>query len=231
MARVLVVDDDLRLRRLVRLYLEKDGHHVLEAGDGESALAIDRELYDLVILDIMLGEMDGWTVCRRLRERGNTPILMLTALGRVDDRVAGLRMGADDYLVKPFAHPELVARIEALLRRSAVAPAPESGEAQERRSLWHVGDLVVDTVAERVWCGDREVSLTAKEYDLLWLLAQHPNQLFTRDQILDRVWGWEFEGTQRAVDTHVKNLREKLGPWGAVIKTVWGRGYRFEGSP
>ncbi|MBX6350277.1 MAG: response regulator transcription factor [Clostridia bacterium] len=217
----LVVDDDDHVRELVRLALEKQGFRVAQAADGREALKLADELLpDIVILDLMLPAVDGWEVCRRLRQAGGrVPILMLTARGEEDDEVRGLNLGADDYLVKPFSPRQLVARASALLRRAGT----EAG-----RVLRYPG-LVIDTTARRVTVDGEAVQLAPKEFDLLAFLARHPAQVLSRDRLLERVWGWDYQGDARTVDEHVKRLRQKTaGREGhRYIETVWGVGYRF----
>lgn len=209
------------MRELVRLHLERAGFTVTEASGGRAALTrVEQEEFDLVVLDLMMDDLDGWEVCRRIRAESDLPILMLTARGETFDRVAGLELGADDYLVKPFDGRELVARCNAILRRGR--PQPEE-EAKLRR-----GPLLIDEASRSAWVNGQPLSLTPKEFDLLLLLASHPGQVFSRDRLLDSVWGYEFAGAPRSVDTHVKNLREKLGEAAGLIQTVWGHGYRFE---
>ncbi|MFO7173779.1 MAG: response regulator transcription factor, partial [Bacillota bacterium] len=211
--RILVVDDEHRMRELVRLYLAGAGYEVAEAADGREALdRLRREAFDLVILDLMLPGLDGWEVCRRLREESDLPVIMLTARGEVDDRVQGLRLGADDYIAKPFDGREVVARVEAVLRRSQPLAASD-------RPL-RVGDLTIHPASRTVTWRGQPVHLTPREFDLLHLLAAHPGQVFTRERLLDRIWGPDFEGDPRTVDSHIKNLREKLGDGAALVVTV-----------
>lgn len=216
---ILVVDDEPRMRELIRLYLHAE-FTVTEANDGLEALkAIEQAEPDLVLLDVMMPKLEGWGVLERIREHSRLPVIMLTARAEVPDRVQGLRMGADDYLPKPFDGRELQARIHAVLRRTGVAG---SAPVVIRRSY-----LSINTTERTVTWKDRAVSLTPKEFDLLTLLASHPGQAFPRDRLLDRVWGPTYEGDIRTVDSHVKNIREKLGEGGGLIATVWGIGYRF----
>lgn len=218
--RILVVDDEAPMRALLRLFLEQHGFAVSEAEDGHAALArVRAEQPDLVLLDIMMPGLDGWQVCRMLREESDVPIIMLTARDDIRDRVAGLDAGADDYLVKPFAEEELMARIRAVLRR-----AKKGGERLA------AGPLVVDLRAREAYCYGRRLALTPKEFDLLAFLARHPGQVFDRQQLIERVWGWDYEGDVRTVDTHIKTLRAKLEEAGCMrdlIETVRGVGYRF----
>lgn len=216
---VLVVDDEPRMRELIRLYLQPT-MTVEQAEDGLAALRILAEDEpDLVLLDVMMPRLDGWGVLERIRQTSAIPVIMLTARGEVLDRIQGLRLGADDYMAKPFDGRELVARIEAVLRRT-------SGLA-EGQTLITRGQLVINP-GERVavWHG-KQLALTPKEFDLLTLLAAHPGLALPRERLLSRVWGADFDGDARTVDTHVKNLREKLGNGAGMIATVWGVGYRF----
>ncbi|MFO7942037.1 MAG: response regulator transcription factor [Bacillota bacterium] len=221
--RILIIEDDGNIRKLLALYLEREGFKVLTAASGEEGLALfSSEAPDLVILDIMLPDIDGWEICRRIREKYTCPVIMLTALDSTRDKVAGLEIGSDDYITKPFEPREMVARVRAVLRRS-------SGTV--RGPILRFPELTIDQNAHRVISGGEEVHLTAKEFDLLWLLANHPGQVFTRDQLLDRIWGYEFYGNIRTVDVHIRHLREKLEPdpdHPQYIKTVWGVGYKFE---
>lgn len=220
--RILVVDDEPGIRHLVRMYLEQEGFLVDEAADGQDAIARlgPGHNYLLVVLDLMLPLVDGWTICREVRQHSQVPIVMLTARGEEFDRVLGLELGADDYLVKPFSPRELVARVKAVLRRFA-------GNSQVPATLLHFDGLTIDHRAHLVKVGERVVNLTPREYELLYFLARHPGQVFSREQLLEHVWGYDFFGDLRTVDTHIKKLREKIGDhrW---IETVWGVGYKFE---
>ncbi|KKM12290.1 transcriptional regulator [Clostridiales bacterium PH28_bin88] len=223
--KILVADDEERLRRLVRMYLERDGYAVMEASSGEEALArVKQAEFNLLILDVMMPRGDGWMVCREVRKTNDMPIIMLTARGEEVDRVLGFELGADDYVVKPFSPRELVARVKALLRRTSPA-CKENSQRIVRENL------IIDQEAHMVHCMGEPVTLTPKEYDLLVFLARHPGKVFTRENILEQVWGYDFYGDLRTVDTHVKNIREKLGRTGCsdrFISTVWGVGYKFE---
>lgn len=220
---ILVADDESNIRNLARMYLEKDGYRVQTAVDGAAALAqIEREPPDLLVLDLMMPEVDGWEVCRRLRAEGNLPILMLTARDDDVDKIVGLEMGADDYLTKPFNPRELVARVRAILRRADVpsaAPAPD----ETRRC----GDVSVDPVAREAVITGEKVSLRAKEFDLLLTLIDHRNQVLSREQLLNLVWGYDFYGQTRTVDVHIAHLRDKLKGSDVAIETVWGVGYKL----
>ena len=225
--RVLVVDDDLTVRDVVRRYLERDGHTVTVAGDGETALRLAAGAEpDLVVLDLMLPGIDGLEVCRRLREHSAVPVVMLTALGEESDRIAGLQLGADDYVTKPFSPAELALRVGSVLRRSRTARAPAQAEVLTD------GDLSVDVRARRAVRRGGELPLTGRELDLLVFLLRHPGQAYTRAELLEQVWGWSF-GDHSTVTVHVRRLREKVEEEPARparIATVWGVGYRYDGS-
>lgn len=222
---ILVVDDEAHIRELVRLYLEKDGFKVTGAADGEEALRKVKTLSpQLIILDIMLPKLDGWEVCREVRKTARTPIIMLTAKGEEFDKVLGLELGADDYLTKPFSPRELVARVKAILRRTV----PDELSAAGDKII--LPGLVIDQSAREVKVAGQEVPLTPKEFDLFWFLARHPAKVFTREQLLTAVWGYDYYGDLRTVDTHIKRLREKVEKDGAAyhVRTIWGVGYKFE---
>ena len=222
---VLIVEDDPNIRELLQLYLEKDGYAVTLAADGGQGLEkFHATRPDLVLLDVMMPVMDGWAVCRAIRAEGNTPIIMLTAKSETDDKVTGLKAGADDYITKPFEMKELLARIEAVLRRS-----DRNGEENKSRRL--VFDrLCIDMDAFELTVAGKKVDTPPKEMELLYFLASSPNRVYTRNQLLDEVWGFDYFGDSRTVDVHVKRLREKLEgvseKWS--VKTVWGVGYKFE---
>jgi DNA-binding response OmpR family regulator len=225
MSTILVVEDEHELAALIRRQLDGEGHRALVAHDGSMALMLAAQAQpDLVILDWMLPGLDGLTVCRRLRERSIVPILMLTARAEEADRVLGLEVGADDYLTKPFSLRELMARVRAILRRADLLRRAE----QVPEGPIRLGDLAVDPLARRVEVSGMPIELTVKEYDLLLLLARHPGRSFSRSYLLDQIWGEDYEGGDRTVDTHVVRLRRKLGAIGERIATVWGVGYRFE---
>jgi DNA-binding response OmpR family regulator len=225
-AAILVVEDEPSIGEVAALYLKRAGYQVTNVLDGEAALAaLARQLPDLVVLDLMLPKIDGYEITRWLRQQGDTPIIMLTARREEADRIAGLEMGADDYVVKPFSPQELVSRVRAVLRRTRGGLGP-SGESP----LAH-GDLQIDPRTRLVVVAGKECALTAKEFDLLYLLARHPRQVFTRDQLLDRVWGLTEYIDPSTVTVHIHRLREKieLDPANPLhIQTVWGVGYRFE---
>ena len=224
MLKIMLVDDDPNIRQLVNLYLEKEGFEVVMATRGDEALKIFRETSpNLMLLDVMLPGMDGWQVCREVRKISNIPIIMLTAKDETFDKVLGLELGADDYVVKPFDMKELVARIKAVSRRFQAADAPD-------RELIFPG-LTININQYTVKFMGRELEMPPKELELLYFLASHPGQVFTREQLLEQVWGYDYFGDSRTVDVHVKRLREKLSEgegMGWLIKTVWGVGYKFE---
>lgn len=229
--RVLVVDDDLTIRDVVRRYLERDGHTVTVAGDGETALALaGPDEPDLVVLDLMLPGIGGLEVCRILRSRSAVPVVMLTALGEEADRIAGLQLGADDYVTKPFSPAELALRVASVLRRSRAAASPGSDTAPE---VLTDGGLSVDVAARRATRDGAELALTVREFDLLVFLLRHPGLAFSRSELLQQVWDWSF-GDHSTVTVHVRRLREKVEPDPARpsrIVTVWGVGYRYDPSP
>jgi DNA-binding response OmpR family regulator len=225
MATILIVEDEHELAALLRRQLEGEGHAALVAHDGQTALLLAAQARpDLLILDWMLPGLDGLTVMRRLRERSIVPVLMLTARDAEADRVLGLEVGADDYLTKPFSLRELLARVRAILRRIELLTRPAADSAAPIA----LDRLTLDPVARRVTVDGEAVELTVKEYELLLLLARHPGRSFSRAYLLDHIWGADYEGGDRAVDTHIVRLRRKLGEAGERISTVWGVGYRFE---
>ena len=222
---VLIVEDDANIRELLQLYLEKDGYAVTVAADGGQGLDKFRAIKpDLVLLDVMMPVMDGWEVCKAIRAEGDTPVIMLTAKGETDDKVMGLKAGADDYVTKPFEMKELLARIEAVLRRS-------DRNAEENKARKLIFDkMVIDMDAFELTVDGKKVDTPPKEMELLFFLASTPNRVYTRNQLLDEVWGFDYFGDSRTVDVHIKRLREKLegvsDKWS--VKTVWGVGYKFE---
>ena len=224
MTSVLVVEDEVDLSQLMRDRLAADGHDVVIAHSGADALsAVTKHVPDVVVLDWMLPDIDGLTVCRRLREQHVMPIIMVTARGDEVDRVLGLEVGADDYLVKPFSIRELLARVRAMLRRVDLEGRRQAGPADRVRS----GPLLVDVTSRTASLDGVPMHLTRKEFELLHVLVSNPGRAFSRDFLVERIWGREFDGFDRAVDTHVTRLRRKLGPLGDRIVTVWGVGYRF----
>ena len=221
--KILVVEDDHNISDLIRMYLEKEGFEVKTAFDGGAALEAFRTVQpDMVLLDIMLPVMDGWAVCSRIRETSRTPIIMITAKSEVFDRIQGLEMGADDYIVKPFEMKEMIARINAVLRRTEIP--------DDTKKKLSFDKLEINLDSYELTVDGRRVDTPPKELELLYHLAASPNRVFTRNQLLDEVWGFDYFGDSRTVDVHVKRLREKLEGvserW--CLKTVWGVGYKFE---
>lgn len=222
--KLLIIDDDRSIAELLRLYLEKEGFTCLTAENGKIGLELFKsENPDLIILDVMMPEMDGWQVCREVRKNSNIPIIMLTAKGETFDKVLGLELGADDYMVKPFETKELIARIKAVLRRTETKSDAPSDEV-------NFPGLSVNLSNYEMKINDNITEVPPKELELLYFLASNPNRVFTREQLLEEVWGFDYFGDSRTVDVHIKRLREKLENvnerW--QIKTVWGVGYKFE---
>ena len=225
MLRILVVDDDQYIRELLELNLSKAGFSVVQAADGNDALvAFEKHQPDLILLDIMLPGKPGWQVCQDIRAKSNIPIIMISAKGEEVDKVTGLDLGADDYISKPFSPREVIARINAVLRRSGDTDSNEQEDLSR-------GNLYINMTQWIVRVGDQNISLTPKETELLWHLARHTNHVLSREQLLGSVWGYEYYGDARTVDVHIKRLREKLGvvpAEGWQIKTIWSVGYKFE---
>ena len=220
--KILIVEDEANIRELLRLYLEREGYAVIEAENGVEGIKLWKsEKPDMLLLDVMMPVMDGWAVCKEIRAESDVPIIMLTAKGETADRVSGLEMGADDYIVKPLEMPEVIARVRAVFRRMAPDDAPEK---------LSFDNLVIDKQAYDLVIKGKRVDAPPKEIELLYYLASSPNRVFTRAQLLDEVWGFDYFGDTRTVDVHVKRLREKLegvsDKW--ELKTVWGVGYKFE---
>lgn len=222
--RVLVVDDDVNISELLRLYLEKEGFSVTTCADGKIAVELEqKEKPDIMLLDIMLPGFDGWQVCREVRKTSNVPIIMITAKSETFDKILGLELGADDYVSKPFEAKEVVARVKAVLRRTCVDDKTDVNEVRYDKLVINLSnyELIVD---------GKSIDTPPKELELVYHLASNPNRVFTRDQLLDEVWGFDYYGDSRTVDVHVKRLREKLegvsDNWN--LKTVWGVGYKFE---
>ena len=225
--KVLVVDDEKLIVKGIRFSLEQDGFEVYSAYDGEEALEMIRANdYDIVLLDLMLPKMNGLQVCQQVREFSNVPIIMLTAKGEDMDKIMGLEYGADDYITKPFNILEVKARIKAIIRRTG---KPEKAKEQSR--VVQAGDLKLDCDSRRVFIGDREVNLTAKEFDVLQLLVLNPNKVYSRENLLNTVWGYEYPGDVRTVDVHIRRLREKIEDSPSeprYVHTKWGVGYYFQ---
>ena len=229
MSHILIVEDEEQLARLIREQLVAAGHSAAVAADGPSALrALETSTADLVILDWMLPGLDGLEVCRRIRARSIIPILMLTARAEEIDRVLGLEVGADDYLTKPFSMRELLARARALLRRVTLMSAAGGGSGGEAPAQVHeIGDLRLDVAGRSAWVAGTPLDLTPKEFDLLHALAAQPGRAYSREYLLQHIWGMEYDGFDRTVDTHIVRLRRKLGGFGERIVTVWGIGYKL----
>jgi DNA-binding response OmpR family regulator len=223
---ILIVDDEPNIIRLISMYLEREGFGTLAARSGSEAIEmVTRHNPSLVILDIMLPDVDGWEVCRELRRTSDVPIIMLTAREADEDKIVGLELGADDYVTKPFVTRELIARVKAILRRVRTAPATEP------ETLMDIGDLTIDTAKREVKLHGETIQLRAKEYDLLAELARRPGVVFTRDKLLQDVWGYDFPGDSGTIDVHVRRLRAKLNDDSSnptFIETVWGVGYRLK---
>ena len=220
-AKILVVDDESRMRKLVRDFLEREGYYVLEAADGEEAMEIfyeEKELA-LLILDVMMPKMDGWQVLREVRQSSKVPIIMLTARGEERDELQGFGLGVDEYISKPFSPKILMARVEAVLRRTRTFDAAEIADA---------GGIIIDKAAHQVTVDGKNVELSYKEFELLTYFVENQGIALSREKILNNVWNYDYFGDARTIDTHVKKLRSKLGEKGNCIKTIWGMGYKFE---
>ena len=230
--KILIVDDDANIAELISLYLTKECFQCEIAEDGETALKLhDSFQPDLMLLDIMLPGIDGYDVCREIRKNHSTPIIMLSAKGEVFDKVLGLELGADDYIIKPFDSKEMVARVKAVLRRYTPAPAPAAPQPEPPKDTESISytDLSISLSNYSVIYMGKPIEMPPKELELLYFLASHPNQVFTREQLLDQIWGYEYIGDTRTVDVHIKRLREKIGDhpsWS--LTTVWGIGYKFD---
>jgi DNA-binding response OmpR family regulator len=219
--KILVVDDDLYIRELVAVFLRRAGFEVHEAADGVEALStLESVKVDMAILDIMMPNLDGWELCKDLRRHYDLPLLMLTAKGETAQKVRGFELGTDDYLVKPFEPPELVARVKAVLKRYRIATSQRV----------QIGSVLLDRRTFEVFVGDERMTLPLKEFELLFTLASYPNRTFTRDQLIEQVWGYDYEGDERTVDVHVKRLRERFPEdrHAFLIRTIRGLGYRLE---
>ncbi|WP_432661933.1 response regulator transcription factor [Wukongibacter baidiensis] len=219
--KILVVDDEPKFRKIIRIFLENAGYSINEATSGTDALdKFYKYNYSLVLLDVTMPEMDGWHVCRRIKDDSSIPIIMITAREKEHEKLLGFELGIDDYITKPFSPSEMVARVKAVLRRSR---SPDSHE----KSTLKIGDLKINNLSKKVYLEENELILTPKEFELLRFLARNPKIAHSRDHILDRVWGYNFIGDLRTVDTHIKQLRTKLGKCRNYISTVWGLGYQF----
>lgn len=225
--KVLIVDDELEMRQLIELMLSNTSFEALTVGDGKTALdVLHNEQIELVLLDVMMPEIGGFEVCKRIRQFSSVPIIFLTAMDANDDKVKGLNLGADDYIIKPFTASELVARMQAVLRRAG------SLVFEVEQKLLVRGDIKIDEVSRKVYVDEEQVCLTLKEYELLHLFMKNPEIVYSRDVLLEKVWGYGYCGGTRTVDTHIKTLRIKLGKFSKrasdAIQTVWGIGYRFD---
>ena len=221
-ARILVVDDEEKMRHIIKVYLSNEAYAVDTASNGKEALdMVQQGQYDLIVLDVMMPEVDGWTVCRKIRQESSIPIILLTARGEEYDKIFGFDLGADDYLTKPFSLKELVARVRAVLKRYM----EPNGKHQKDIKI---GVIEIKTMYKQVLLNDQETVLTPKEYELLYFLAKAPQIVYSREQLLNQVWGYDFLGDGRTVDTHIKQIREKLGKYKTYVQTVWGTGYKFK---
>lgn len=224
--RILIVDDEKRIRKMIREFTSREGYITDEAADGEEALGkLKEHEYSLIILDVMMPKIDGWTVCREVRRTSQVPIIMLTARGEEYDKLFGFELGADDFIVKPFSPRELLARMKAIIRRSACC---SSGDLPSTEGTFSIEGLVIDFNSRNVFIDQEIVNLTPKEFELLSVFVHNPNKVFSREQLLSSVWGFDYKGDDRTVDTHIKTLRDSIKEYRRFIKTVWGTGYKFE---
>jgi DNA-binding response OmpR family regulator len=228
--KILIVDDDNNIAELISLYLAKECFDTLIVNDGEEAIQQFKQYQpNLILLDLMLPGIDGYEVCREVRKTSSIPIIMLSAKGEIFDKVLGLELGADDYMIKPFDSKELVARVKAVLRRTVVPPAANEVITDEVGDYVSYPDLVINQTNYSVTYFQETIEMPPKELELFYFLASHPNQVFTREQLLDHIWGYEYIGDTRTVDVHIKRLREKIKDHNAWrLSTVWGIGYKFE---
>ncbi|AGK52328.1 winged helix family two component transcriptional regulator [Bacillus sp. 1NLA3E] len=222
--KILIVDDEDRIREMIREYTSPDGFEIDEASDGIEALEMfSQNQYSLIILDVMMPKMDGWVVCREIRKTSQVPIIMLTARGEEYDKLFGFELGIDDYIVKPFSPKELLARMKAIIRRSSA-----TNESETKFETVRVEGLVIEYKSRNVYVDGNVVNLTPKEFELLSLFVQNPNRVFTREQLLNSIWGLDHKGDDRTVDTHIKTLRDSIREYRRFIVTVWGTGYKFD---
>lgn len=220
--KILIVDDEDKMRQVIKIYLEREDYIVEEARDGKEALMkFSQGQFSLVLLDVMMPEIDGWTVCRKIRQESAVPIIMLTARGEEYDKLFGFELGVDDYMTKPFSPKEMVARIKAVMKRTNGTNIVDSNTLK-------VGAIEIKPMSKQVFLKENELFLTPKEFELLNFLSKNPEIVYSREQLLNQVWGYDFVGDLRTVDTHVKQLREKLGNYKKYIHTVWGTGYRLK---
>lgn len=227
MQRILIADDNEDITDILSTYIEKEGYEPVVAQDGEEALKLfDEEIPALVLLDIMMPKIDGYEVCRKIREKSSVPIILVTARGEDFERIMGLDIGADDYIVKPFSPSEVMARVRAVLRR-----VPKNQAVVHNDKILSISNLIVNMEEYSVMINNEKIALTKKEIETMWILGQNPNKVFTRDNLLDSLWGFDYFGDSRTVDSHIKRLRAKIDKqehpqW--KIKTIWGVGYKFE---
>ncbi len=226
MYNILVVDDEVNIRELIKKYAQFEGHRIYEAADGLAALAMCRQYeFDIIIMDIMMPELDGFSACREIRKNSDTPIIMLSARGEEYDKINGFELGIDDYVVKPFSPKELMLRIEAILKRR-ITNTTNTGESE--KEVFELEGLRVDFTARIVYIDDTPISISPKEYDLLFYLVRNRNIALTREKLICEVWGYDFFGGDRTLDTHIKLLRHSLGAYSKFIVTLRGLGYRFD---
>ena len=231
MYHILVVDDEVRIRSIIKKYAEFEGHTVTEAGDGMEAVRLCRkQSFDIVIMDIMMPELDGFSACREIRKLGDTPIIMLSARGEEYDKINGFEIGIDDYVVKPFSAKELMLRIEAIMKRGAIKRRTDAPVQENVKVELDGGGLVADITARIVYINGERVDMSPKEYDLFFYMLENRNIALSREKLLSAVWGYDFYGDARTLDTHIKLLRKSLGEYSRYIVTLRGVGYRFEGD-
>ena len=232
MYHILVVDDEARIRSIIKKYAEFEGHTVTESGDGMDAVRLCRkEKYDIIIMDIMMPELDGFSSCREIRKVTDTPIIMLSARGEEYDKINGFELGIDDYVVKPFSPKELMLRVDAIMRRAAKQSVTSDNSKKQNRIVeLDGGGLRVDVTARIVYINGERIEMSPKEYDLLFYMLDNRNIALTREKLISEVWGYDFYGDARTLDTHVKLLRKSLGEYSKYIVTIRGVGYRFEGD-
>jgi DNA-binding response OmpR family regulator len=219
--RILIVDDEEKIRDIIEEYISIEGYFIDKVSNGKIALEyFDNNTYSVIVLDVMMPYLDGWSVCREIRKKSKVPIIMLTARGEEYDKLLAFELGVDDYMVKPFSPKELLARIKAIIRRTN----PQIDDA----SIIQFEGLKIDVASRNVYIHDKKIILAPKEYDVLYFFAKNPNRVFSRNDLLDKVWGYDFMGDDRTVDTHIKMVRDRLGEYRNFIVTVWGVGYKFE---
>lgn len=229
MARLLIVDDEETIRKLVRKYAEFGGYEVVEAADGMEAVSLcKKETFDAIVMDIMMPELDGFSACREIRKMSDVPVLLLSARGEEYDKINGFEFGADDYVVKPFSPRELMLRVEAILKRVGVGAREEKVKEEPKTDVYTYGDLTVDFTARIVTIEGRVVPLSPKEYDLLFYFVRNRNIALSREKLICDVWGYDFYGSDRTLDTHVKLLRKSIGKYSECVVTLRGMGYRFD---